>query len=94
MMAKKKAGPTWWKMFKHQRPVIESVSDSDAGLGLKAAFSYFDGEDIDPDSLNQGAFIVFTVIRPYIDESKKDYEDAVLYGSTGAKKRWNDKTTE
>ena len=38
---------TWWKMFYHQRAVIESVSDEDAGIGLKAAFRSFDGEDID-----------------------------------------------
>lgn len=88
-MAKLK-GPTWWKMLKHQRPIIEAVTDADAGLGIKTAFRYFDGEDIDPDTLTQGAFMVFSVIRPYIDESKQDYENAVLNGNKGAQKRWAD----
>ena len=66
-MAKEKRA-TWWKMFYHQRAVVESVSDADAGSGLKAAFRYFDGEDIDPMQLSPAAFTVFCVIRPYIDE--------------------------
>mgnify|MGYP006915416764 CR=1 FL=1 len=59
---RKKKGPTWWKMFEFQRPVIESVSDADAGKGLKAAFQYFSGEDVDELTLTQGAFSVFSVI--------------------------------
>ena len=65
---------TWWKMFYHQRAVIESVSDEDAGIGLKAAFRYFDGEDIDAADLTPVAFTVFCVMRPYIDESRQDYQ--------------------
>lgn len=71
---------TWWKMFAHQRAAIESVSDADAGQGLKAAFRYFDGEDIDPQELTQAAFTVFCVIRPYIDEAKADYDARVQRG--------------
>ena len=33
-MMRKKKGPTWWKMFEFQRPVIESVSDADAGVSF------------------------------------------------------------
>ena len=61
-------------MFYHQRAVIESVSDEDAGIGLKAAFRYFDGEDIDAADLTPVAFTVFCVMRPYIDESRQDYQ--------------------
>ena len=64
---------TWWKMFSHQRAVIESVSNEDAGMGLKAAFRYFDGEPVQPDDLSQAAFTIFCVMRPYIDESMQDY---------------------
>ena len=49
---------------------MESVSDRAAGAGLKAAFRYFDGEDIPAGSLTAQAFTVFCVIRPYIDEAK------------------------
>ncbi len=86
-MAKEKRA-TWWKMFCHQRAAIESVSNEDAGKGLKAAFRYFDGEDIQPDDLPPAAFTVFCVMRPYMDESKRDYECAVENGRTGASNRW------
>ena len=78
-MAREKRA-TWWKMFSHQRPAIESVSDVDAGQGLKAAFRYFDGEEIEPESITQAAFTVFCVIRPYIDEARADYEARVQRG--------------
>lgn len=86
-MAKEKRA-TWWKMFYHQRAAIESVSDEDAGQGLKAAFRYFDGEDISSEELTQAAFIVFCVMRPYIDESKRDYSVSVENGRRGGDKRW------
>lgn len=86
-MAKEKRA-TWWKMFSHQRAAIESVSDEDAGSGLKAAFRYFDGESIYQDELTAQAFTVFCVIRPYIDESRRDYEASVAKGKEGADKRW------
>ena len=86
-MAKEKRA-TWWKMFYHQRAAIESVSDEDAGAGLKAAFRYFDGEDISPESLTAQAFTVFCVIRPYIDESFQDYNSCIESGKRGARNRW------
>ena len=79
---------TWWKMFSHQRAVMESVSDRAAGAGLKAAFRYFDGEDIPAGSLTAQAFTVFCVIRPYIDEAKRDFEKSVESGKKGAENRW------
>ena len=72
--------PTWWKMFRHQRAAIESVSDMDVGRGLKAAYKYFEGEEIDENELTQAAFTVFCVIRPYIDEAMSDYERRVQNG--------------
>ena len=81
---------TWWKMFYHQRAVIESISDEEVGKGLKAAFRYFDGEDIGRENLTQQAFTVFCVMRPYIDESIQDYEKSVEQGRKGANKRRED----
>lgn len=77
-MAKEKRA-TWWKMFAHQRAAIESVSDEEAGKGLKAAFAYFDGEDVDT-GMTPAAFTVFCVMRPYIDEAKADYQERVQRG--------------
>lgn len=86
-MAKKKRA-TWWKMLYFQRATIESISNEDAGSGLKAAFRYFDGEEITPDELTPQAFTAFCVMKPYIDESMRNYEDAVDNGKIGAAKRW------
>ena len=79
-MAKEKRA-TWWKMFAHQRAAIEAVPDAEVGRGLKAAYSYFDGEDVG--ELTQGAFIVFSVIRPYIDEARADYAQRIEDGRRG-----------
>jgi len=86
-MAKEKKA-TWWKMFSHQRAAVESVSDRNAGAGLKAAFRYFDGEDIPAGSMTPQAFTVFCVIRPYIDEARQDFERSVKSGRKGAEARW------
>ena len=67
---------------------MESVSDRAAGAGLKAAFRYFDGEDIPAGSLTAQAFTVFCVIRPYIDEAKRDFEKSGESGKKGAENRW------
>lgn len=83
-MAKEKR-PSWWKMFSHQRAVIEAASPEDAGDGLKAAFRYFDGEEVTSEELSREAFFVFSVIRPYIDESFQDYERRVENGSKGGR---------
>lgn len=88
-MSKEKRA-TWWKMFYHQRAVIDSISDEEVGRGLKAAFQYFDGEDISTEDLTPQAFTVFCVMRPYIDEAIQDYEKAIAQGRKGAARRWED----
>lgn len=88
-MAKPKRA-TWWRMLYHQRAAVESVSDEDAGQGLKAAFRYFDGGDVRPEDLTPQAFTVFCVMRPYIDESIRNYEESASNGRKGAAKRWGD----
>ena len=79
---------TWWKMLYHQRAALESIPDAEVGRGLKAAFRYFDGEDIEQEKLSQQAFTVFCVMRPYIDESIRNYEESVERGRGGGNKRW------
>lgn len=86
-MAKPKRA-TWWRMLYHQRAAIESVPDEDAGKGLKAAFRYFDGEELEPTDLTPQAFTVFCVMRPYIDEPIRSYEESVKNGKKGAEERW------
>ncbi len=85
-MAKRKRA-SWWKMFSHQRAALEALSDSEVGEGLKVAFRYFDGEEIG-DGLSRGAFVAFSVVKPYIDESIAEYEESVANGKAGADTRW------
>lgn len=86
-MAKAKRA-TWWKMFYHQRAVFESISNEDAGAALKAAFRYFDGEEL-PDDLSSAAFIAFSVLRASVDEATQNYQDSVMNGKIGSELRWN-----
>lgn len=79
----------WFKMFLHQKALIDSVPDETAGKALKAAFRYFDSKEMD--DLDPLTFAVFSVIKPYIDESFSDYEKSVETGRSGAIKRWSKK---
>lgn len=79
---------TWWKMLYHQRAAVESIPNKEVGAGLKAAFRYFDGEEINSCDLSPQAFTVFCVMRPYIDESMRSYEESVANGKRGASERW------
>ena len=88
-MAKAKRA-TWWKMLYHQRAAIESIPNEEVGAGLKAAFQYFDGEEVNADNLSSQAFTVFCVMRPYIDESMRNDEESVLNGKRGANERWGE----
>ena len=76
--------PTWFKMFSHQRALIDAVSDEAAGKALKAAFRYFDSNEID-DNMEPMVFAVFSTIKPYIDEAFQDYKRSVEYGRMGGK---------
>lgn len=85
-MTSKQKRPSWFKMFLHQKALIDSVPDETAGRALKAVFQYFEsGELMDLDPLS---FAVFSAIRPYIDESYKDYQRSVDAGRNGSNKRW------
>lgn len=85
-MAGKQKRPSWFKMFLHQKALIDSVPDEAAGKALKAVFQYFEtGELKDLDPLS---FAVFSAIRPYIDESFNDYQRSVDAGRSGGNKRW------
>ena len=72
-MAKKENRPAWFKMFRNQKALIDSVPDAAAGKALKAIFQYFEcGEVIEMTPLE---FAVFSSVKPYVDESYEDFED-------------------
>ncbi len=80
----------WFKMFLHQKALIDSVPNETAGKALKAVFRYFDSQEMD--DLDPLAFAVFSAIKPYIDESFSDYQRSVETGRSGGKKRWGKNT--
>ena len=92
-MGKNKCGrPSWFKVFLHQKPLIDAIPDEVAGRALKAALLYFDtGEMTEMDSLT-GA--VFAVLKPHIDEAFDDFRRSVDAGKAGSQKRWNKEGTQ
>lgn len=59
--------PSWFKMFRNQKALIDSVPDAEVGQALKAVFQYFEnGEVIEMSPL---VFAVFSSVKPYVDES-------------------------
>ncbi|MFQ8766870.1 MAG: DUF6291 domain-containing protein [Oscillospiraceae bacterium] len=68
----KESRPTWFKMFRNQKALIDSVPDETAGRALKAIFQYFEnGEVVNMPPLE---FAVFSSVKPYVDESFDDFE--------------------
>lgn len=83
----KQQRPTWFKMFLHQKALIDSVSDEVAGKALKACFLYFNGDDLP--ELDPLEFAVFSAIKPYIDESWVDYRTKQERGRKGGAPKGN-----
>lgn len=85
-MAKKENRPAWFKMFRNQKALIDSVPDETAGKALKAIFQYFEhGEVIDMTPLE---FAVFSSVKPYVDESFDDFAEASKKNRANVMKRW------
>ena len=85
-MAKKENRPSWFKMFRNQKALIDSVPDTEVGQALKAVFQYFEtGEVVEMSPL---VFAVFSSVRPYIDESFEDYKANSQKNRANVQKRW------
>ena len=82
-MAKTAGRPTWFKIFLHQRALVDAVSDETAGKALKAAFRYFDDGEIE--QMEPMVFAVFSTVKPYIDEAFRDYAESVAHGKRGGR---------
>lgn len=85
-MAREKRA-TWFKIFLHQKPLIDSVPSQNVGDAVKAALQYFENKD-EPKNLDPLTFAVFSSMKPYVDESLVDYEASVEKGRAGGQKRW------
>lgn len=86
-MAKKKGRPSWFKMFLHQKALIDAVPDETVGKSLKAVFQYFETGELP--ELDPMAFAVFATIKPYVDESFEDFERTSEKNRENVQKRWN-----
>ena len=71
-MAKRKDRPSWFKMFDHQKALIDSVPDEVAGRAIKEVFRYFAFGEVG--EMEPLVFSVFASIKPYIDESNEDFQ--------------------
>ena len=90
-MAKEKRA-SWFKLFLHQKPMMDAVEDAVLGRAMKAAMAYFDtGELVQLDPL---ANIVFASIRPFVDEATEDYMKNVENGKKGGRRKESQPETE
>ncbi|MBR2895553.1 MAG: hypothetical protein IKC03_07855, partial [Oscillospiraceae bacterium] len=85
----KRNRPTWFKLFLHQKPLIDAVPDEVAGRALKAALRYFDSRgDGNGDSIGELdpiTLAVFSAFKPYIDEAFSDFYRDVENGKKGGR---------
>lgn len=85
-MAKSSSRAAWFKMFLHNKSLIDAVSDEAAGRALKAALHYFDtGELVELDALSKA---VFAALKPYIDEAFADFQATSEKNRQNVRKRW------
>ena len=85
-VAMKERHPAWFKMFWHQRALIDSLPDAKVGQALKAAYQYF--EDGTVPKMTPLAFTLFSSIKPYVDESFADFEAISKKNRENIKRRW------
>ena len=89
-MAKKTNRPSWFKMFLHQKALLDAMPDETVGKALKAVFQYFDTGEVQ--ELDSMAFAVFAAIKPYVDESYEDFAAASKKNKENVMKRWSKET--
>lgn len=72
-MAKKENCPAWFKLFHHQKALLDSVPDESTGKAIKATFQYFENGEVP--MLSPLEFAVFSALMPYISESERRFEN-------------------
>ena len=83
-MAKEKRA-SWFKIFLHQKPVVDAMEDAVVGKALKAALSYF--EDGTVGDLDAMSYILFASMRPFVDEAIEDFQKSVENGKKGGRRK-------
>lgn len=93
-VAKKKIGhASWFKLYLNHGPVLNAVSDEDAGRAIKAALRYLEtGQP--PSEIESAPGIVFAALKPSIDEAIDDYRRKSEGGKAGNNKRWGKEVSD
>ena len=83
-MAKEKRA-SWFKIFLHQKPMMDAVEDAVIGRAVRAAMAYFeDGTLLPLDPMSQ---ILFASMKPFVDEALEDFRKSVENGKKGGRRR-------
>lgn len=82
-MSKGEKRPVWFKLYLHQKPIIDSVPDEVVGQAIKAALHYFATREELP--LDVLPMVVYSSFKPHIEESFADYERDVRNGHKGGR---------
>ena len=79
----KEVRASWFKLFLHQKPMMDAVPDDVLGRAVKGAMAYFEnGEQTQLDTVEQLLFLMF---KPYIDEAQADYQKKSENGKKGGR---------
>lgn len=82
-MAKPAGRPAWFKLFLHNKAMLDAIPDENVGKALKAVLHYFDTREVP--ELDAMAFVVFSSLKPSVDESFEDYARDVENGRKGGR---------
>ena len=84
-MAKREKRASWFKLFLHQKPLMDAVPDATLGKAIKASMQYFDTGEIS--TLDPLETAVFMCIKQYVDEAFNDYQKDIENGKKGGRPR-------
>ncbi len=88
-MAVRERRPAWFKMYRHQGAMIDSVPDEVLGKVVKDVFRYFETGEIPEQSYLER--VVFSAMKMGVDESNGDFLAHREKNAQNAKRRWEKK---
>lgn len=88
-MAVRERRPAWFKMYRHQGAMIDSVPDEVLGKVVKDVFRYFETGEIPEQSYLER--VVFSAMKMGVDESNEDFLAHREKNAQNAKRRWEKK---
>ena len=83
-MAKEKKA-AWFKLYLHNKAVMQAVPNDVLGAAMKGIMDYFD-EGVEPE-MDPLTKVVFMSMRPFVDEANAQYEKDIESGKKSAQKR-------